>query len=206
MAISELASTGAKAAGATAGVGAGGGLSYAFFQEANGANLIALGNAYGLTAFAFIALILLIGAYITLPASASDQTRKAISRILAVFAVLSIGGFLYQLLIQQQHPTITINATFEPQLARLNNAYHLQKDLELKAELRDSHGNRIVFADDKDITIKNVGDGAELTIQLDALPDALQHTIENKVASASCAASNGCNLSIDGNKGDNHGP
>jgi len=123
----DLVNSVAKAGGAAAGIGAGGGLSYGFFHEADGAHLIALGNAYGLTAFAFIALILLIGGYMSLPASASDQTRKALTMILVVFSVLSISGFIFQIFTQEKNPQVTINAAFEPSLTPLNSTYHLNK-------------------------------------------------------------------------------
>ena len=181
----KLASGAAKTGGAAAGLGAGAGLSYGFFEQAHGADLLQRGDAYGLTAFAFIALILLIGGYIALPENTGDQVRKTITHTLAVFAVLSIGGFLFQVISQGLNPQVTINAGFEPQLSRLNQQYNLDKAFALAASIKDGHGNRQNLVDGQDVKIP-VQNGLEVTVSLETLDDAMRHVVETKVAKAAC--------------------
>jgi hypothetical protein len=183
----ELAGHAAKAGGATAGLGVGGGLTYGFFDQAHGGELIMLRDAYGLTAFAFIALILLVAAFASLPATTSDQVRKGVLATLGVFAVLSIGGFIFQIVSQENNPPVTLNLAFAPDLNRLNSRFHLAKDLALQGSVDDHRGHRapLIYGQDVSVTVYA---GTEVTVEVDQLPDALQHVIETGVAQVACAA------------------
>jgi hypothetical protein len=186
MPIADIATKAAKAGGATAGLGVGGGLSYGFFNEAHGGELIQRGDAYGLTAFAFIALFLLIASLIALPQNAPDQLRKALYAVLAVFGLLAVSGFVFRVFLEDRNPQVAINATFSPNLDHLNSKFSLAKDLALSASLNDHHGHIFTLPYDKDVPV-TVQEGWELTIDMDQLPDALTHTIEKQVARSACA-------------------
>jgi hypothetical protein len=194
--LSDIVTTTAKSAGTAAGLGAGGGITFAFFDQAHGGELIQRGDAYGLTAFAFIALILLIASYYTLPASVSEDARKLVGRILAVFAVLSIGGFLFQVIVQVEDPPVTIKAAFYQDLDRLNDEFHIPKKIALQATLSDGRGFSQNFVHGKAIVL-TVKSGLQLTVDLAELPDALRQTIELKVADSSCRDA-ACNPHTDG--------
>jgi hypothetical protein len=193
----ELAGHAAKAGGATAGFGAGGGLTYEFFEKAHGGDLIMLGNAYGLTAFAFIALILLVSAFVSLPATTSNQVRRGVLGALGVFALLSIGCFVFQIVAQGDNPPVTLNIAFAPDLHRLNDRFHLTKDVALQVSVDDHRGKGPIPVDKHDVPV-TVYAGTEVTVEVDQLPDALQHVIETRVAKVACPGAAPCNLKSTG--------
>ncbi len=195
--VVDLAGKAAKAGGATAGLGVGGGLSYAFFNEAHGGDLIMRGDAYGLTAFAFIALFLIIASLVALPAAASDQLRKAMFAVLAVFGLLAVSGFIFKVFVEQKAPPlITINATFDPDLNDLNSRFKLPTDAALQATLLDHRGHALALGyGGQDVMVK-VQDGQELTIDLSRLPYALTRAVETRVAAATCPDPANCGAAM----------
>jgi len=195
--FADLAGRAAKAGGATAGLGVGGGLTYGFFDQAHGGELIMMGTAYGLTAFAFIAVILLVAAFVSLPATTSDQVRKGVLSILGVFALLSISGFTFQIITQQNNPSVKLKIAFAPDLNRLNNRFHLTKDVALQVSVDDHRGQGPIPVDKHDVPV-TVYAGTEVTVEVDQLPDALQHVIETRVAKVACPGAVPCTLTPTG--------
>jgi hypothetical protein len=184
--VPSIAEIAAKSAGATAGLGVGGGLSYEFFDKAHGGDLLMLGNVYGLTAFAFIALILLVSGYISLPTDVGQQARRIIFISVGLFGLLAIGGFIYQVV----NPSVTIKAAFYQDLEHINTEFGIPQRNALQASIKDENGQTYYFIHGKDVPV-TVHAGRELTIDLEHLPDVLRDAIEIKVADSSC--SGGCN-------------
>ncbi len=176
-----------KVAAGAASAGTGGTFSYLLFKDMNVPELLQQGTIYALTVFATVAVIVIFAGYAALPSKENDFLRRATGYILSFMVALAVLGFLFQMVQEYRNPKIPINATFMPDLQRVNKEYATAyPDLQLTADLDDGSGKPILLQYDKNSPVL-VQKGTHIILKMDTLPDLLRANALNSAHNGFCS-------------------
>jgi len=175
----------AKGAAGAVGVGAGGTFSGLLFYKLNVPELLSQGSFYGITVFAFIAVIVIFSGYITLHNVPNTFFNHVMVGILLLFSAVAVTGVIVEITAKP----VQIRANLTPDLAYLNHRFGLSGDNALVAKIEDHNGHSWDLQYLKDVSFQ-VDNGQEITLNMDPLArltDVLQRKADRAALSAQCA-------------------